>query len=797
MAPDVPGDAVVPAASESALTVAHVIHSLGSGGAEAVLVELARVAPEAGLRLIVIGLSDAHTSDGVDNRVVQPLRELGVIVHELHSPRYDLLGTLRVARILRNEHVDIVHTHLKHADVVGGLAARMAGLPSVSTLHVIDKATSRSHLLRVRAALGARRRLAGTVIALSAAQRQWYRDLAGAKAPITVLPNGVTEPRLTREPAAVRTELGIAPGGLLAMCVSLMRPEKGHVDLLEAMRAVPPDLQVTLALAGNGPLLDEITTTVAADPRLSDRVRVLGFRSDITDLIAASDFVVHPSREDALPTALISALAAARPIVATTAGGITDIVSPDCGQLVEPGNPEALAAAITEMARTVRGGGSTLGQVEQASRRRYESSFSADTWAANLRTLYERAVGARDVSRAAGLNGDRRRIVLVQFAPSGGLFHFTLQLGEGLARNGVQAEVVTGPRPELASREPGCHVRSILPTWHPNAGADVPEWWRRARRGVRAGQHAAAWVVLLGYLAGKRPDVVVWSYWQFPLDGVGVHLVRKILPSAVLALISHEPRHLVRRKDQPGMYSTATTTRRALNQAYADLDVAFVLGESTRQVLTETWPITAPVHVIPHGDEAILAAAVPSVDTTGQVVLAFGTITRYKGIDTLCSAWPLVLEAIPGAQLVIAGAADADIDKRELCEQVSRLPQVTLDLGYVAAPDVPSYFARARCIVLPYKRSSQSGVAHLAHTFARPVVASRVGDIPSAVADGISGLLVPPDEPRALADALVFLLTDQLAARRMGEAGAEALTANASWDDVAARFLSAIPDRRH
>lgn len=770
---------------DSPLTVVHVIHSLGAGGAEAVLVELARVAPAAGLRMVVIGLSDIQTPDGVDNRGVPLLREQGAVVYELHSRRYDALAAVRVAQILRAERADIVHTHLKHADVVGGLAARFARVPTVSTLHVIDKATSRAHRLRVRAALSARRRLAQTVIALSEAQRLWYAELAGPHAPITVLPNGVSEPKPIRDRSTVRAELGVPPDGLLALCVSLVRPEKGHADLLDAMRSLPTDVPLTLALAGDGPLLDQITATVKTDAALKDRVRILGFRSDVVDLIAACDFIVHPSREDALPTALISALAAARPIVATTAGGIPDIVSPDCGILVAPGAPAALGTAIAEMATTVAEGGPGLRRLEAAGRHRYEKVFSAEEWAYKLKALYQQVI----------TKGERRRIALVQFQPSGGLFHFALQLGEGLARAGADVDVITGPTPEFASREPDCHVRSILPTWHPNAGADAPEWWRRARRGVRGGQHTAAWVVLIGYLLAKRPEVIVWSYWQFPLDGIGVHLVRRVLPHTVLALISHEPRPLVRRRDQEGMYHIAAITRSRLNQAYADLDVAFVLGETARRALVETWPISAPVHIIPHGDEGLLASSLPPADTTGQVALAFGIITRYKGTDTLCEAWPLVLQKLPDAQLVIAGAADTDIDKQQLREQISKLDRVRLDLGYVAAPNVSKYFAQARCVVLPYKRSSQSGVAHLAHSFARPVVASRVGDIPDAVDDGISGLLVPPEDPAALADALIRLLSDPQEARRMGDAGAAALSSRASWDEVATRLLRAIPDR--
>ena len=68
----------------------------------------------------------------------------------------------------------------------------------------------------------------------------------------------------------------------------------------------------------------------------------------------------------------------------------------------------------------------------------------------------------------------RRESFWWEFAPSGGLFQFSVQLGEAIARTGADVEVITGPKPELSSREAGCRVRAILPTWHPTAGADAP-----------------------------------------------------------------------------------------------------------------------------------------------------------------------------------------------------------------------------------------------------------------------------------------------------------------------------------
>jgi glycosyltransferase involved in cell wall biosynthesis len=755
---------------------------LGAGGAETVLVELAKAAPP-GLRLIVVGLSDARNDDRIDNRVAAELRELGTTVYELRAARYDPTAAFRLAKILRDERVDVVHTHLKHADIVGGLAAKLAGLPSVSTLHTIDIPTSKMHRLRVRTAVFARRSLSSTVIALSTAQLRWYHEYAGGHAAVTMIPNGVMEPQPTRDPASIREEIGVPPDALLALCVSLMRPEKGHAELLEAVRLVSPDSPVVFALAGDGPLLVNIRSIVQSDVLLRGRVRLLGFRSDVDDLVSACDFVVQPSLEDALPTALISALASGRPIVATNVGGIPDIVGPGCGILVDP-RPSSLSAAIAEMVDTIRSKPEAVQAIRRVARERYETRFSAETWVRGLREVYQGAIDSRRAATSADA-GDRRRITLVEFSPSGGLFQLGLQLGEALARAGDEVEIVTGPSPELASREPHCRIRSILPTWHPT-GVDAPDWWRRARRVVRAGRHTAAWVVLLAYLWRKQPDVVVWSVWRFTIDGWGVRLARKVVPRSMLGLVAHEARALV---EQPGgdqMYKGSGMMNRALGRAYADLDIAFVLGEQSKRNLIDAWQISAPVHIIPLGGDTIYASTdLPQVRTTGPVALSFGTITTYKGIDTLCDAWPTVRSQVQDAELVIAGALSADVDESALRARISELEGVSLEIGYIAVADVPNYFARARCVVMPYKRASQSAVAYLAHTLRRPIVATRVGDIPSVVRDQISGLLVAPDDPDALSRAVVRLLKDAELAQRMGDEGAESLTATTSWDHVA------------
>ena len=384
-------------------------------------------------------------------------------------------------------------------------------------------------------------------------------------------------------------------------------------------------------------------------------------------------------------------------------------------------------------------------------------------------------------------------VVMVEFPPAGGLFQFSVQLAHGLARAGCEVTVLTGPRPELSSRHPRVRIRSALPTWHPTAGDDAPEWWRRARRGLRAGQHVAAWLRVIGYAARHRPDVLMWSAWRFPVDGWGVQLVRRVAPTTTLALVAHEPRPLVEQPGQDGLYKQSRLTDSALAGAYRCLDVVFVLGESARRVLLDSWPVTAPVVVIPHGDEDIFRTdEVPSAETTTANALFFGTVTAYKGLDDLLTAWPQVCAEVPDATLDIAGSIGADTDQAALAARVAALPGVTLHAGYVPVDAVAGHFTRARVVVQPYRRSSQSGVSHVAYTFARPVVATRVGDIPSVVRDGQTGLLVEPGDPAGLARAVVALLRDPDRAASFGAAGRASLQSGASWDTVAGDVLRAV-----
>ncbi len=383
------------------MRVCHLIHGLDRGGAEDVLVELAAAAPSAGLEMSVVALSPLRGAVNADRLV-----DLGVPVRGLElTNRWDPRGPGRALDLVAPLRPQLVHTHLKHADLVGAYVATRLGVPHVSTLHVIEDDVTGTRRLKRFLATRVRRRLVGHTIAVSDATASWAQGQHHA-APdrLSVLRNGVGDLDVLDDGArrALRRHLGIPPGARVVLMAAIMRPAKGHADLLAAARRVLRDHDAWFLLAGDGPEQAEVEATIAADPTLRARVRCLGFRTDVPALLQASDVVAHPSHADALPTVLIHALAAGRPVVATRVGGVPELVSPATGRLVAPRDVDALAAALVELLTDAP----LRDRLGAAARARYEVEFRADVWARSLHELYRGLA-----FQSPGPNGRRSGVV--------------------------------------------------------------------------------------------------------------------------------------------------------------------------------------------------------------------------------------------------------------------------------------------------------------------------------------------------------------------------------------------------
>lgn len=387
------------------------------------------------------------------------------------------------------------------------------------------------------------------------------------------------------------------------------------------------------------------------------------------------------------------------------------------------------------------------------------------------------------------------RLTVVEPKPSGGMFQFSFQLAEHLAAQGHAVELLTGRDPELASTQSGFTVSPLLPTWHPGAASVESALVRKARRVARGVRHVQSLAMVTRHLWRVRPDAVLWNPPRFPIDAWMLLATRRRLPESVQALVLHETRPLRQDKRRGSPFQQRRVVVRSLAAALQAMDVIFVLGERAREDVLARWAPRGVVEVIEHGDEAVFVpegTPVTPVDDTGPCVLFFGGWRREKGLDVLLDAFEQLSERVPGARLVVAGAVSNSVDFGRIERDARRIPGVELRPGYVPLADVPSLFSQARLVVVPYLRGNQSGVVHLAQTFARPVVATDVGDIPAAVPDGEAGLIVPPGDPDALASALQQLLENPAEARRLGQGGEDRLRTHGSWPVIASEVAATV-----
>ena len=220
-------------------------------------------------------------------------------------------------------------------------------------------------------------------------------------------------------------------------------------------------------------------------------------------------------------------------------------------------------------------------------------------------------------------------------------------------------------------------------------------------------------------------------------------------------------------------------------------DRIFVHGKALRDILVENYRIPArKVHVIPIGEHEVtpfVKFEEAGMEPDGRRVLFFGRIHRYKGLDYLIQAEPLITREVPDARIVIAGTGE-DFGRYE--EAMAGRDAFEVHNYRIPYEEGARLFQQASIVALPYVEASQSGVIPTAYGFRRPVVVTDVGSLPEVVDDGVTGYIVPPRDPAALAAAIVSLLEDPAACRRMGEQGYAKLKTDMAWSTIARSLLA-------
>jgi len=298
---------------------------------------------------------------------------------------------------------------------------------------------------------------------------------------------------------------------------------------------------------------------------------------------------------------------------------------------------------------------------------------------------------------------------------------------------------------------------------------------QRARRAVKLAEHAPD---MLRYRLAARAADVVHFQWLAVQDLDGLLLPRGRSPAGSarpLVLTAHDvlPREARRRQ------------RDAQRRLYERFDALVVHSEHGRARLTGELGVPGDrVHVIPHGVLEHLAegpALAPAFTTERPVVLFFGLLRPYKGIDVLLEAW----RGIEGAELWIVGMPRMDIAPL----RAAAAPNVRFVPRFVDDAELSTYFARADLVVLPYREIEQSGVLFTALAFGKPLLLSDVGGFSEVAALG-GAHAVAPGDARALHAALIDLLSDPVKLDALATRARQLATGEYGWDGIARRTLA-------
>jgi glycosyltransferase involved in cell wall biosynthesis len=341
-------------------------------------------------------------------------------------------------------------------------------------------------------------------------------------------------------------------------------------------------------------------------------------------------------------------------------------------------------------------------------------------------------------------------------------------LCSSLARLGADVELVTSRFAYGAVAEPaGYALRELF--YRRAIGAPGS----RLRRAAKLLAHGPD---MLAYRRHAADADLVHFQW-LAMQWLDAHL----LPDRPLVLTAHD---LLPREPRPGQ-------ARAQRRLYDRVDAIVVHSAHGRRLVTGLGVPPAKVHVIHHGaldhlTRQPLEVPLPPelAEVSGPVVLFFGLLRPYKGLETLLRAW----RGLQGAQLWIVGRPRMPLEPL----RALATPSVRFVPRFVSDAQLPAFFRRADVVVLPYSRTErldQSGVLATALAFGRPSVVSDVGGFAEVAATG-AAKLVAPDDPEALGEALMDLVQDPSERERLSAAAVAAARGPYSWDRAGRETLA-------
>lgn len=311
------------------------------------------------------------------------------------------------------------------------------------------------------------------------------------------------------------------------------------------------------------------------------------------------------------------------------------------------------------------------------------------------------------------------------------------------------------------------------------------------RKGLKVIEHTWNMATVCRKLRRLQPDVIHFQWTVVP--AIDCHFLKRLQTIAPCLLTVHDTNAF--------LAPTSRLQKAGWLSILRQFDRLIVHTQAGRQALVAKGIDERRIAVIPHGvfdcpqADDMPAAAAPS---DRCVLLAFGSIKPYKGVDILIRA----LTQLPGdlrrnVQLIIAGnPGGLEAELRRLAGEVGVTDSIEWKLGFVPDQEIPGLFARSHAAVFPYREIDASGALMTALPYGKAIIASRLGLFAELLEDGETAHLVEPQDPAALANAIAKVANDLSAAQQMGRRAAALARDVLSWGNIARLTLEAYEAAR-
>jgi len=370
--------------------IIHLITDLSTGGAQTALLRLLTASDRNQYNHTVVCFYNGNSI------IAKEIKKLNIQVVDLgmtHKGRIDVF--FRFNRLLQNEQPIVLHTWLFHANLTGRLIGRLNNVPIIITSRRNINIGGKWRELLNRLTSG----LDDKVIAVCEAVRQ--AEIVSSKIPaekVVTIYNGINPLPFT--PASIDTSrkirngLGIRDDELVLGAIGRLEPQKGFFDLISSLAHIKAKFNsVRLLIVGEGELRDTLELQIN-NHNLSGTIKFTGLRNDVPEILTALDVFVSPSLWEGLPNVILEAMAAGKPVVATSVGGTPEaIVDGETGLLIPPRNPEALASAIIRLLKNPE----LRTKMGRAGKERVLKQFSILRMVTKTQQLYKELMIEKDV----------------------------------------------------------------------------------------------------------------------------------------------------------------------------------------------------------------------------------------------------------------------------------------------------------------------------------------------------------------------------------------------------------------